>query len=443
MSHTRPPRASIRPAQPLSGSGCAPGDKRIGRQALVLAGLAIGESGITGLPDSDGMQHLATAMRALGAEVLQAGPGAWRVAGRGVGGVREPHDIVDVGGCMTAARLLCGILASHDLFAVLTGDSSLRRQPMRRMTELLQLCGAQFQGPANGGLPLAIRGARDALPIDCRLPLASESIKPGLLLAGLNAPGCTRIEEPEPTCDHTARILRHFGAQVLTEPSAAGHVTRLMGQPELRAADVAVPGDPSLAAFPLVAALIVPGSVVTICGVGLNPLRTGLFATLRAMGARLGISHERLEAGEPVGDVTATYTGLRGAETPAARTVDMIDDLPILAVAAACATGPTRLHGHTELRAETSARLSIIAAMLNGNGVRTTTECNDLVVHGAGPVPPGGGRIDTPACPSLDMSALILGLATAAPVEVRDPTAIENSFPGFAALMRSLGATIT
>ena len=446
MSHTGRPLASNRPAQPLSGNVRAPGDKSIGYHALTLAALAVGESQITGLPDCDDTLRLAAAMRALGAEITQDAIGAWCVAGRGVGGIREPDDILHIGASVTSARLLCGILAGHDLFAVVTGNANLRRQPMRQTMELLKLCGAQFQGPSDGRLPLAIRGARDALPIECRLPFASAPIKPALLLAGLNAPGWTRIEEPEPTCDHIARMLRHFGAQVLVEPAGIGHVTSLMGQPELRAANVMVPGDPSLAALPLVAALIVPGSVVTIRGVGLNPLRIGLLASLLAMGARLEVTHERLEAGEPVGDVTATYTGLCGAEVPAAYALGMIDDCPILAVAAACAIGPTRLRGHAGLPAETGARLSNIAAMLQRNGVQTTTDGDDLVVHGTGAMPPGGG-IEMPMDHSLAMSALILGLATAAPVRVHDTAieigAIEASFPGFVTLMRSLGGTIT
>lgn len=441
MSHTRPSLAAMRPARPLSGDACVPGNPRIGLHALALAGLAVGESGITGLPDSECTQSMVAVLRALGAEAEQDGHSAWRVAGRGLGGIREPTGILDMGRSIIAARLLCGILASHDLFAVVTGDNSLRHHPMHHMTELLKLCGAQFQGPADGWLPLAIRGARDALPIDCRLPLASAPIKPALLMAGLNAPGWTRIEEPGPTCDHTDRMLRHFGAQVLVEPAGAGQVTRLMGQPELQAADVLVPGDSSLAAFPLVAALIVPGSVVTIRGVGLNPMRTGLFATLRAMGARLEVAHERLEAGEPVGDMTATYTGLYGAMAPLAHIMDVTDDLPILAVAAACATGPTRFRSHPGLRAETAARLSAIAAMLTRNGVRIVPDGDDLVVHGTGALLPGGG-METTMDPSLAMSALILSLAAAAPVRVHDPAPIDDSFPGFVTLMRSLGATI-
>ncbi len=442
MSHAHLPLASIRPAQSLFGSVGVPGDKSISHHVLLLAGLAVGESRIAGLLEGEGTLRMVAAMRALGAEVVQDGPGVWRVAGRGVGGLREPGDVLDMGGSGIAVRLLCGILAGHDLFAIVTGGVSLRRRSMRQATELLKRCGAQFRGPADGRLPLAIQGARDALPIEHRLTIASAPMKSALLLAGLNAPGWTRVEEPEATCDHVERMLRHFGAQVLVEPAGTGRVTRLIGQPELQAADVLVPGDVSLAAFPLVAALIVPGSVVTVQNVGLNPQRIGLFATLRAMGARLDVTCERLEAGEPVGDVTATYTGLCGAEVPAERVLGMIDDYPILAVAAACARGSTRICGHAELRAKTGSRLSSIAAMLKLNGVRTETDGDDLVVRGNGALPTGGGRIETRMDHSLAMSALILGLATASPVGVSDSAAIDSGFPGFVTLMRKLGAAI-
>ncbi len=442
MSHARLPLTSTRPAQPLIGSVRVPGDKSISHRALMFAGLAVGETGITGLLEGEDVLRTAAAMRALGAEVVQDGPGAWRVAGRGIGGLREPADALDMGNSGTAARLLCGILASHDLFAVMTGDASLRRRPMRRVTDPLQACGARFQARHGGRLPLAIQGARDALPIEYRLPVASAQVKSALLLAGLNAPGWTRIEEPEPTRDHSERMLRHFGAEVVVEQAGAGRIASVMGQPELRAADVAVPGDPSSAAFPLVAALIVPGSVVTIKGVGLNPLRTGLFATLREMGARLDIANERLEGGEPVGDVTATYTGLRGVDVPPKRAPSMIDEYPVLAVAAACATGPTRMRGLAELRVKESDRLSATAAMLAVNGTRVEIDGDDLVVYGSSAAPSGGGLVETHMDHRMAMSALVLGLATAAPVGVDDAAFIDTSFPGFAALMRGLGADI-
>lgn len=442
MSHACRTLTSIRPAQPLSGSVRVPGDRSIGQHALLLAGLAVGESGIAGLLEDDGTLRMAAAMRTLGTEIMRDAPGVWRLTGRGLGGLCEPTDVLNVGGSGAAARLLCGILSGHNLFAIVTGNASLRRRSMHQVTELLGLCGAQFHGPADARLPLAIQGARDALPIEHRLPVSSASMQSPLLLAGLNAPGWTCIEEPGPTRDHCERMLRHFGAEILAEPSGAGRVTRLMGQPELRAADVQVPGDPSLAAFPLVAALIVPGSVVTIRGVGLNPLRTGLFDTLREMGARLDITGEHRAAGEPVGDLTATYTGLCGAEVPAERAAGMIEDYPILAVAAACAAGPTRIRGREQLQATTTGRLSSIAAMLKPNGVRVETDSDDLMVHGNGALPAGGGRVETPVGGSLALSALILGLAAAAPVQVDDHGAIDCGFPGFTGLMRGLGATI-
>ena len=441
MSHPCPPLTSTRPAQPLVGHLRVPGDKSVSHRALILASLTVGETAITGLLENEDVLRTAAAMEALGAEIVQDAPGVWRIAGRGIGGLREPADVLDMGNSGTAARLLCGILASHDLFVVMTGGASLRRHSMHCVTDPLQACGAQFQGRGGGRLPLAIRGARDALPVEHRAPAASAQVKSALLLAGLNAPGWTRIEEPAPTHDHTERMLRHFGAEVLVEHAGAGRVASVMGQPELRAADVAVPGDPSLAAFPLIAALIVPGSVVTVRGVGLNPLRTRLFATLREMGAWLKITNERLETGEPVGDVTATYTGLHGADVPPERMPSMADENPILAVAAACAMGATRIRGAAGLRTREGGRLAATAAMLAANGAKIEIEGDDLIVHG-GAALPGGGQVEAHGDHRIAMSALVLGLAAAAPVGVDGPASINSSFPGFAASLCGLGAAI-
>ncbi len=442
MSHPCPPLTSTRPARPLAGHLPMPGDKAISHLALMLASLTVGETAITGLLENEDISRTAAAVEALGADVARNAPGVWRIAGRGIGGLREPADVLDMGNSATAARLLCGILASHDLFAVVAGGTSLRRRPMRCVTDPLQACGAQFQGRDGGRLPLAIRGARDALPIEHRAPAASAQVKSALLLAGLNAPGWTRIEEPAPTHDHTERMLRHFGAEVAVEHAGAGRIAGVMGQPELRAADVAVPGDPSLAAFPLVAALIVPGSVVTVRGVGLNPLRTGLFATLREMGARLETANERLDAGEPVGDVTATYTGLHGADVPPERVPGMANEGPILAVAAACAIGTTRIRGSAGLQMKEDGCLAATAAMLAANGARVEIEGDNFIVHGGGAALPGGGRVEAHTDHRIAMSALVLGLAAAAPVGVDGPASINTSFPGFAASLRGLGATI-
>jgi len=443
MAHTPRPLQARCTAGPLRGTIRVPGDKSISHRALMFAGLAVGETRIQGLLEGEDVLCTAAAMRALGAEVVQDAPGQWRVAGRGIGGLVEPDNVLDMGNSGTAARLLCGILASHDLFAVMTGDASLRRRPMRRVTDPLAACGARFQSRAGGRLPLAIQGAQDALPLEYTLPVASAQVKSALLLAGLNAPGWTRITEPEPTRDHSENMLRHFGAEVIVEHQGRGRLISLMGQPELVAADVLVPGDPSSAAFPLVAALLVPGSCVTVQGVGLNPLRTGLFATLREMGADLAITNEHLEGGEPVGDVTATYTGLRGADVAPDRAPSMIDEYPVLAVAAACATGTTRMRGLQELRVKESDRLSATAALLSINGARLEIEGDDLLVHGGNRVPPGGGLVETHMDHRIAMSALVLGLATEQPVRVDDSTFIDTSFPGFAALMRGLGADLS
>ncbi len=430
------------PPRPLGGRIPVPGDKSISHRALMFGALAVGETRITGLLEGEDVLRTAAAMRALGAEVTRSPDGAWLVAGRGVGGLIEPADVLDMGNSGTAARLLCGILASHPLFAVMTGDASLRRRPMRRVTDPLSATGARFAARAGGRLPLAIEGAQAALPLDYRVPVPSAQVKSAVLLAGLNAPGLTRVEEPEATRDHSENMLRHFGATVTVESVGAGRVITLAGQPELRAADVSVPGDPSSAAFPLVAALLVPGSEVTVPGVGLNPLRTGLLACLREMGADIAVTGRRVAGGEEVGDLTARFGPLRAVDVPPERAPSMIDEYPILAVAAACASGTSRLRGLKELRVKESDRLAGTAALLAANGVRVAIEDDDLIVHGAGGPAAGGGLVATHMDHRLAMSALVLGLAAAAPVAVDDAGFIDTSFPGFIALMNRLGAAL-
>jgi 3-phosphoshikimate 1-carboxyvinyltransferase len=439
-AYTPRPLASHRPALPLRGSIRVPGDKSISHRALMFAGLAVGETRIAGLLEGEDVLRTAAAMRALGCQVVREGETAWRVAGRGVGGLAEPADVLDMGNSGTAARLLAGILASHPFFSVMTGDASLRRRPMRRVTDPLSACGARFSSREGGRLPLAIEGASDALPLDYVLPVASAQVKSAVLLCGLNAPGVTTVEEPAATRDHSENMLRHFGAQVSVEPAhgGAGRIIRLVGQPELFSRDVVVPGDPSSAAFPIVAALLVPGSEIRIEGVGLNPLRTGLLATLREMGADIAVSGERVEGGEPVGDLTVRHTALRGIEVPAGRAPSMIDEYPVLAVAASCANGTTRMRGLHELRVKESDRLAATAALLAACGARAEVEGDDLIVHGAGRAPEGGGLVATHMDHRLAMSALVLGLATERPVRVDDASFIETSFPGFAALINGL-----
>lgn len=434
------PLTARRPSAPLRGRIAAPGDKSISHRALMFGALAVGVTRISGLLTGEDVLRTAAAMRALGAHIELDG-GIWVVAGRGVGGLSEPTDVLDMGNSGTAARLLAGILASHDLFAVMTGDASLRRRPMRRVTEPLAACGAQFWGRDGGRLPLAIRGARDAAALRYDVPVPSAQVKSAILLAGLNARGQTVVSEAAATRDHSENMLRHFGATVHVEHRGAGRVITLDGQPELMARDVTVPGDPSSAAFPLVAALLVPGSDVVIEGVGLNPLRTGLLDTLREMGADLAVSNARTEGGEPVGDLTARHGALRAVDVPPERAPSMIDEYPVLAVAAALATGATRMRGLAELRVKESDRLSATAAMVQAAGGAVTIEGDDLIVTGRTRLP-GGCTVETHMDHRLAMSALVMGLATDAPVAVDDAAFIETSFPGFATLMRGLGADI-
>lgn len=434
---------SRRAAAPLSGRVTVPGDKSISHRALMFGALAIGETRIIGLLEGEDVLRTAAAMRALGAEVAHDADGTWRVAGRGVGGLVEPDDVLDMGNSGTAARLLCGILASHRLFAVMTGDASLRRRPMRRVIDPLSACGARFVARDGGRLPLAVQGPVDALPLEYRVPVPSAQVKSACLLCGLNASGITRVEEPEATRDHSENMLRHFGATVHVEEAGRGRVISLQGQPELRAADVVVPGDPSSAAFLVAAALLVPGSRLTIDGVGLNELRCGLFATLAEMGADIAVANRRIEGGEPVGDLVVTHGPMRGVDVPWERAPSMIDEYPILAVIAAHAEGTTRMRGLKELRVKESDRLAATAALLAVNGARVEVEGDDMIVHGSGRPLAGGGLVTTHMDHRIAMAALVLGVATDQPVTVDDAGFIDTSFPGFVTLMNRAGAALS
>jgi len=438
------PLRAAAPGRGLAGGIRVPGDGAIGLRALLLGALAVGETRIEGLPERDGIRRIAAALRALGAGVEQAGPGTWCVAGRGVGGLAEPDGILDMGGSGSAASLFCGLLAGHPLFAVLTGDAALRRRPLDPVTGPLAACGARFTARGGAFLPLAVEGARLALPLEHRLPVASAPVKSALLLAGLCARGVTRLEEPGPSHDHTENLLRHFGARLRIAPEGAGRVIELEGQPELAAAPVSVPGDPLLAGFPLVAALLVPGSRLTLRGVALNPWRGGLFAALREMGGELAVTGERIEAGEPVGDITATYSPLRGVDVPAGRLRGMGGALPLLAVAAAFARGTSRIRG-LAAPGEESGRLPATIALLAAQGVAAEVEGSDLVIRRDGAPVPGGGGMAAGTDPCSAMSALVLGLAAERPVMVQDGAGIEAVFPGFARLMDKVagGAAIT
>ncbi len=436
------------PCEGLNGRIRVPGDKSISHRALMLGALAVGETRITGLLEAEDVLATARAVSQLGAELERDEAGQWRVQGRGLGGLVAPEDVLDLGNSGTGARLMMGILASHPLTAVLTGDASLRSRPMARVAAPLQLMGATISAREGCRLPLTLTGSADPLPIRYRLPVASAQVKSAVLLAGLNAPGETTVIEPEPTRDHSERMLRHFGAEVAVEDvvgdGAEIRQIRLSGQPELSAAAVQVPGDPSSAAFPAVAALLLPGAEVTIEGVGLNPLRSGLYETLREMGAEIREEDPRELGGEPVADLVVRASSLSGVTVPAERAPRMIDEYPILAVAAACAEGQTVMEGLGELRVKESDRLASMAAGLTACGVKVEEGSDRLVVQGRGGRIPGGNA--APIATRLDhriaMSFLVLGLAAEQPVTIDDGTPIDTSFPGFAEMMAGLGARL-
>jgi 3-phosphoshikimate 1-carboxyvinyltransferase len=441
---------TARPAGPLKGDVRVPGDKSISHRALMLGGLAVGETVIEGLLEGEDVLRTASAMRMLGAQAERRGD-QWSVRGRGIGGLVEPSDILDLGNSGTSARLLMGILATAPFTTFMTGDASLRRRPMGRVATPLSMMGARFLSRgADAGkvlLPLALTGTQDPVPITYKLPVPSAQVKSAVILAGLNSPGETTVIETARTRDHTELMLRHFGAEIRTTPIKDGATTiTVVGRPELTGRRVVVPGDPSSAAFPLVAGLIVKGSKITVRNVGLNPRRAGLYETLKEMGADLRIENARTEAGEPVGDLTASAGELRGVEVPPDRAPTMIDEYPILAVAASFARGDTKMRGLAELRVKESDRLTAIATGLAACGVEVFVDGDDLIVRGKGTTPAGLRKGAAPIRTDLDhriaMAFLVMGLASENPVAVDDARPIDTSFPDFLPLMRKLGADI-
>lgn len=430
------------PCGPLTGTATVPGDKSISHRALILGACAVGETRISGLLEAEDVLATANAMRELGAEITRTEDG-WRVYGRGVGGLIEPNTVIDMGNSGTGARLVIGLVASHSFTTFVSGDLSLSARPMNRVIEPLSHMGAVFWSRSEGRLPLAVRGACDPLPIVYTLPVASAQVKSAILLAGLNAPGATTVIEPQPTRDHTELMLTHFGADVRIDNLANGNRSiTLIGQPEISGREVVVPSDVSSAAFPLVAALLVPESRIVIKGVGLNPLRIGLLDTLMEMGARISITNHRAYTGEPAADLTVEASQLHGVDVPADRVPAMIDEFPILAVAAACASGTTRMRGLGELRVKESDRLAAIAHGLSKCGLEVLMGEDWLEIHGAGGQPPGGGPVVVDMDHRIAMAFLVLGAASRAPVTIDDATPIGTSFPNFVALMNKLGAGI-
>ncbi|MCY1645880.1 3-phosphoshikimate 1-carboxyvinyltransferase [Caulobacter sp. SL161] len=432
------------PGGALRGIVRAPGDKSISHRSMILGALATGTTTVEGLLEGDDVLATARAMQAFGARIEREGVGRWRIEGKG--GFEEPADVIDCGNAGTGVRLIMGAAAGFAMCATFTGDQSLRGRPMGRVLDPLARMGATWLGRDKGRLPLTLKGG-NLRGLNYTLPMASAQVKSAVLLAGLHAEGGVEVVEPEATRDHTERMLRAFGAEVIVEDRKAGDKTfrhvRLPAGQKLTGTHVAVPGDPSSAAFPLVAALIVPGSEVTVEGVMLNELRTGLFTTLQEMGADLVIANVRVASGEEVGDITARYSPLKGVVVPPERAPSMIDEYPILAIAAAFASGDTVMRGVGEMRVKESDRISLTANGLKACGVQVVEEPEGFIVTGTGQPLKGGATVITHGDHRIAMSHLILGMAAQEPVAVDEPGMIATSFPGFADLMRGLGATLS
>jgi 3-phosphoshikimate 1-carboxyvinyltransferase len=429
---------SARRSGPLRGKAQVPGDKSISHRSLILGALAVGETAISGLLEAEDVLNTAKVMRQFGADVRRAGDGAWRVWGTGVGGWAAPAENLDFGNSGTGSRLVMGAMATTPITAVFTGDASLRGRPMKRVLEPLEKFGTTWEAREGGLMPVTLHGTDRPICIDYDVKVASAQVKSALLLAALNAPGRTRITQRALTRDHTEKMLKAFGAEISVEPLQHGEAITLRGEAELKPCAIEVPRDPSSAAFPLVAALIVPGSEVVIPGVLLNERRIGLIDTLKEMGANITITNPRQSGGEKIGDIVAKYSELTGVEVPPERAPAMIDEYPILAVAAAFASGCTTMRGLEELRVKESDRLSAIVNGLRQNGV-TVEESEDGMVVEGGAVP-GGGRVTTHMDHRIAMSFLVMGLAAEKEISVDDVSMIATSFPQFESLMRDLGA---
>ena len=443
-SHGTPIPMTSYACGPLNGHAEVPGDKSISHRSLILGALSVGETKISGLLEGQDVLDTAKAMRAFGAEVTDLGEGNWSVHGVGVGGFAEPENIIDCGNSGTGVRLIMGVMATSPITATFTGDASLNGRPMARVTDPLAEFGCQSVGRKGGRLPMSLVGAVDPVPVRYVVPVPSAQVKSAVLFAGLNAPGKTVVIEKEATRDHTERMLAGFGAEITTEVTDEGRVITLTGQPELKPQTIAVPRDPSSAAFPVCAAIIVPGSDVLVPGIGLNPTRAGLFTTLREMGADLTYENEREEGGEPVADLRARFSpDLHGIEVPAERAASMIDEYPVLSVVASFATGKTHMPGVKELRVKESDRIDAMATGLRANGVEVDEGPDWWSVHGLGHGKVKGGA----TCAShldhrIAMSFMIMGMAASNPVSLDDGGPIATSFPIFEGLMGGLGADV-
>ena len=433
---------SLTAAGGLRGTVTVPGDKSISHRSLMLGALAVGETVITGLLEGEDVLATAAAMRAMGAQITRSADGVWRVHGVGVGGLLQPQVALDMGNSGTSTRLLMGLIASHKITATFIGDASLSRRPMGRVIDPLALMGASFTASPGGRLPLTMAGLCPAVALRYTLPVASAQVKSAVLLAGLNTPGDTVVIEPIATRDHSERMLAGFGTKLTVEASPEGRIITLSGEAELHPQTITVPGDPSSAAFPMVAALIVPGSDVTIANVGMNPTRAGLVKVLQAMGGDIMIENPRDVGGEPVADLRVRHSALTGIDLPGDDAASMIDEYPVLFVAAACAQGPSRFAGLDELRVKESDRIAVMATGLAACGVPCTELPDGLtIITGTGGDPvPGGATIATHLDHRIAMSFAVLGLNSRAPVTIDDSRPIATSFPSFVAMMQTLGA---
>ncbi len=428
----------------LSGTARIPGDKSISHRAIMFGALAIGETMISGLLEGEDVLHTASAMKAMGAKIQMGDDGLWRVHGVGIGGLREPEQVLEMGNSGTSTRLLMGLVGTHDITTTFSGDASLTKRPMRRVVKPLEKMGAQFLCRSGDRLPLTVKGSADPLPIEYRPPVASAQVKSAILLAGLNTPGRTTVIEDHPTRDHSENMLRHFGIEVKVEELSGGaQAISLCGGGEMHGCAVDVPSDPSSAAFAAVAALIVEGSEVRLPRVGMSETRIGLYTTLQEMGADITFENEREEAGEKTADIIVKGSAsLKGIDVPEKRVPSMIDEFPILAVAAACAEGTTRMTGLAELRVKESDRLLMMAEGLKACGVDLEMGEESLTIHGSAKGCKGGVQVKTALDHRIAMSFLVLGMVAEEPIEVDDAAPIKTSFPNFIELMNDLGARI-
>ena len=443
MPHSAPKPTPLisRKATALKGRIKVPGDKSMSHRALMFGAVAIGQTRITGLLEAEDVVNSAKAMAALGAKTEKLPDGTWLVDGVGVGGLKSPKGDLDFGNSGTGVRLAMGLMASTDLTARCIGDASLSKRPMGRVTRPLSAFGTKFETAEGDRLPLKLHGAANAKPISYTLPVASAQVKSAVLLAGLNTKGVTTVVEPIATRDHTERMLTSFGAKIsVAMKNGVRHIS-IEGQHELKAQNLDIPGDPSSAAFPMVAALITEGSDIVIENIMLNPTRTGLITTLIEMGGDIEIQNRRVAGGEDVGDLHVKYSRLKGVRIPPERAPSMIDEYPILSVAASFAEGTTRMEGLEELRVKESDRLNAVEAGLQANGVATASGHDWLEVHGGGA--PGGGRVTTHMDHRIAMSFLVMGLASRIHTQIDDSAFIATSFPGFSELLNGLGARIS